>query len=123
MRLPVTPCHSGVQETLPVPHEAGKAYRLPSSDPTYTTPLATVGEEEKIGAPVAPCHRGVHAALPVPHEAGKAYKSSSADPTYTTPLATAGEETTAPPVSPCHRGVQALPDGQEAGKAYRLPSA
>src|SRR5438034_958585 len=83
-----------------------KAYRLPSSDPTYTTPFATAGEEST-ELSVAPVHRGEHVVgdpeHPVAPAASKAYNLPSFDPTYTTPLATAGEERTRPPVPPVHR--------------------
>src|SRR5271167_2697955 len=68
---------------------AFRAYKLPSSDPTYTTPLATAGEES-IASPVAYFHCN---ALVL---AFKAYTLLSSDPIYTTPLATAGEELTSP---------------------------
>ena len=64
-------CQSGVQVASPVPHEAGNAYRLPSLEPMYTTPLATAGED-CTEAPVVPCQSGVQVASPVPHEAGNA---------------------------------------------------
>src|SRR5438045_2951435 len=44
----VSACHSGVQVVLPVPQEAGNAYRLSSVEPTYTTPFVTAGEEKML---------------------------------------------------------------------------
>src|SRR6266511_2893291 len=112
--------HSGEHDALPVPHEAGKAYRLPSVAATYTTPFATAGEE-RMRVPVVPCHSGEQVAFPVPQEAGKAYRLVSSDPTYTTPFATAGDDSMTFPVVPCQSGEQvAFPVPQEAGKAYRL---
>src|SRR6266511_3753079 len=112
--------HSGEHDALPVPHEAGKAYRLPSVAATYTTPFATAGEE-RMRVPVLPCQSGEQMAAPEPQEAGKAYRLVSSDPTYTTPFATAGDDSMTFPVVPCQSGEQvAFPVPQEAGKAYRF---
>jgi len=48
----------GVPEQLVFP-AASKAYSLSSSEPTYTTPLATAGEEET-SPPVAAVQSGLH---------------------------------------------------------------
>src|SRR5664280_1965292 len=70
---------------------AFKAYTLLSVEPTYTTPLATAGEDQT-SLPVVYFHRSA------PVLVLKAYTLLSKDPTYTTPLATAGPEMTASPV-------------------------
>jgi hypothetical protein len=53
--------HSGAH-VLALPEQfelppASNAYSRPSSEPTYTTPFATAGEEFT-AAPVAPVHKG-----------------------------------------------------------------
>ena len=72
-----------------------------SRNPTYTTPLATAGEES-IESPVVYFQRSA------PVLAFKAYRLSSSDPTYTTPLATAGEEDNIAPVVYFHRRAPVL---------------
>src|SRR5437016_1420470 len=64
---------------------ASSAYAFPSSDPTYTTPLATAGEEET-PFPVVKLHTFA------PVEASRAYTLPSSDATYSTSLTTAGED-------------------------------
>jgi hypothetical protein len=113
MSEPAAPCHKGKQVASPVPQDAGKAYMLPSIEPTYTTPFATAGDE-MMPPLVPPCHRGRQLAR---HDAGKAYRVPLDAPTYITPFATAGEESTALPLTlPFHKGGQGF--WQDAEKAY-----
>ena len=82
----------------PVAPAASNAYILWSSDPTYTTPFATAGDEYTT-SPVAAVQSGAHVLglpeQPVAPAASNAYILWSSDPTYTTPFATAGDEYTA----------------------------
>lgn len=111
----VVPCQSGLQVASPVPHDAGKAYRFLSSEPTYTTPPETVGDEW-IELCVVPCHSGVQVASPA-QEAGNAYRLPSPEPTYTTPSATAGEEKLiGPPVAAVQ--LRSSPDTVEGLKTF-----
>src|SRR5437763_494987 len=120
----------GVPEQSMVP-AAENAYRLPSPEPTYTTPFATAGEAS-IWLPVTMVlHRGWHTLgtpeHPVVPFAENAYSFWSRDPTYTTPFATAGEETTSFPVEAVHRGWHTLGAPEQLSvpiteKAYSFPS-
>src|SRR5947207_756598 len=99
----------GAPEQSMVP-AAENAYSLPSPEPTYTTPLATAGEDS-MASPVGAVHTGPHTwgapeqlVMPV---AENAYSASSTDPTYTTPLATAGEEPKRTPPAECVGAVHA----------------
>ena len=94
------------------PAVESNAYTLKSSDPTYTTPLATAGED-KMASPAVYCHRRA----PVP--AFKAYRLSSSDPMYTTPLATAGEDSKSMKLPGYVHSIAPVP----AFKAYRLLSS
>src|SRR5712691_1895039 len=110
MESSVSPDHSSLQRAWPQP-AAGKARTSLVFRPTYTTPLATTGEEMMAAwAPAPkPTQRGLQLLWPQP-AAGKAYSSPSSEPTYTTPLATAGVESIKLLVVPVHNGLQvALP--------------
>src|SRR5438874_758405 len=79
-----------------------------SFEPTYTTPLATAGDESTAFGgivPVIAVHKGLQVLpAPVPEHwvllpvASKARRLPPSEPTYTMPLATAGEDSTEPPV-------------------------
>jgi hypothetical protein len=81
------------------------AYKRPSSEPTYTTPFATVGEDVT-DAPVVATHDGAQGTVGAHTQrfASNAYSRPSPDPTYTMPFTTVGDDATGPPVAPRHRG-------------------
>src|ERR1700694_383380 len=112
---PVVAVHSGKHtfggpEQFVVP-DASKAYSLWSSEPTYTTPLTTTGEENTT-SPVRAVHNGTHVLVAPPEQpvfpaASNAYSLSSAEPMYTTPLTTAGDDRSMlsePPLVAAHNG-------------------
>ena len=84
MRAPVVAVQSGEQTfglpLQPVFPAASNAYSLPSSDPTYTTPPATVGDEY-MWSPVLALQRGTQVLglplQPITPAASKAYTLSS----------------------------------------------
>src|SRR5581483_2320373 len=55
MSLPVDPLHRGEHVACPQPF-ALNAYRFPSNEPMYTTPLTTAAEEKSTRSPMSPCH-------------------------------------------------------------------
>src|SRR6185503_8951135 len=77
------------------PLEARKAYRLRSSEATYTTPFATAGEDG-----TAPSVFDLQTWVPV--AASNAYRPWSYEPTKTNPPATAGEDRIWSPVGAAH---------------------
>src|SRR5712671_1129204 len=100
----VVPRQSGWQDDCPHP-AAGKAERLPSNEPMYTTPFAAAGPDSKMALPAWPVHSAEQVLAPQP-VALKAFSLPSCEPTYTTPFAIAGEEVMWPPVVPVHKGLQ-----------------
>jgi hypothetical protein len=82
-----------------------------SSEPTYTIPPATTGEDDT-GPPVGAVHNGAHVfGLPeqfVVPAASNAYNLLSPEPMYTIPPTTAGDEFADPPVAAVHNGAQAF---------------
>src|SRR5438105_118496 len=97
----------GLVEAVPartlLPNEiGGKPYacRLLSSEPTYTKPSTTTGED-RTAPPVVSVHNGAHT-FGVPLQfvlavASSPYNLVSSAPTYNTPPTTAGDDTIAPP--------------------------
>src|SRR5258708_1938604 len=117
MESSVNPDQSSLQKFWPQP-AAGNASTSLVFRPTYTTPLATIGEETM--AACAPSPKPVHSGsqLLCPHPAaGKTYNCPSSAPTYTWPLATAGVESTKLFVLPVHRGLQVAPPQPVAANA------
>src|SRR5207244_12932709 len=100
----VAACHGGAQcagtPPQPVTPAASKAYRRWSSDPTYTTPFATAGDELR-DRPAGPVHSGWHV-FGVPPQfvlpaALNAERFPSCEPAYTTPFVTTGGPKATPP--------------------------
>lgn len=83
---PASYCHS-IE-----PFDVCSAYKLPSSEPTYTTPAASsIAGDERTCMPVLNCHSIVPVVL------FTAYTELSLEPTYTVPFASiAGVDTIEP---------------------------